>query len=48
MWEYEKRLQYPVRISKPNPKFAKLIISQYGGTSQNVRATYLTPPKYAF
>jgi spore coat protein JC len=31
MWIYEKKLQYPVRIKKPNPALAKLIISQYGG-----------------
>lgn len=31
MWIYEKKLQYPVRIKNPNPAFAKLIISQYGG-----------------
>ena len=32
MWNYEKRLQYPVNISNPNPKLAQLIISQFGGT----------------
>lgn len=31
MWRYEKRLQYPVNISQPNPKMAQFIISQYGG-----------------
>ena len=31
MWNYEKRLQYPVNISNPNPKLAQLIISQFGG-----------------
>ncbi|MBQ4332872.1 MAG: manganese catalase family protein [Clostridia bacterium] len=31
MWQYEKRLQYPVNIKNPNPKMAQLIISQYGG-----------------
>ena len=31
MWQYEKRLQYPVNIKTPNPKMAQLIISQYGG-----------------
>lgn len=39
---------YPVNIKNPNPQLAKFVIAQYGGTSQNVRATYLTPPKYAF
>ena len=29
MWEYEKKLQYPVKIARPNPKYAKIIISQY-------------------
>jgi spore coat protein JC len=31
MWEYEKKLQYPVNIKNPNPALAKLIITQYGG-----------------
>lgn len=48
MFSYDKFLQYPVRVCKTNPRLANVIITQYGGTSQNVRATYLTPPKYAF
>ena len=31
MWNYEKRLQYPVRISQTNPQMAQVIISQFGG-----------------
>ena len=31
MWSYEKRLQFPVNIKKPDPKAAQIIISQYGG-----------------
>lgn len=31
MWIYEKKLQYPVKISRPNAKLAKAIISQLGG-----------------
>ena len=31
MFQYEKRLQYPVKIKTPNPKLAKAIITQYGG-----------------
>ncbi|MDD4124503.1 MAG: manganese catalase family protein [Eubacteriales bacterium] len=31
MWEYEKKLQYPVNIKRPNPAMAKLIMTQYGG-----------------
>jgi len=31
MWNYEKKLQYPVKIKNPNPALAKLIITQLGG-----------------
>lgn len=31
MWQYKKKLQYPVNIKNPNPKYAQIIISQYGG-----------------
>ncbi len=30
MWNYEKRLQYPVKITQTNPQIAKVIISQFG------------------
>ena len=26
MWKYEKRLQYPVKITQPNPKIAQYIM----------------------
>ena len=31
MWDYEKKLMYPVRIRRPDPSMAKLIITQLGG-----------------
>lgn len=31
MWNYEKKLQYPVKIKKPDPTAAKIIVSQLGG-----------------
>lgn len=31
MWGYEKKLQFPVKIKNPDPKMAKVIITQYGG-----------------
>ena len=31
MFVYEKKLQYPLNIKKPNAKLAKIIITQYGG-----------------
>ena len=39
MWNYEKRLQYPVHITKPNPKLAQIIISQYGGPDGEMGAS---------
>ena len=39
MWIYEKKLQYPVRIKTPNPKFATLIISQAGGPDGELAAS---------
>lgn len=35
MWEYEKRLQFPVSIRKTDPRAAMIIISQYGGLNYN-------------
>lgn len=31
MWDYDKKLIYPVRIARPDPAMAKLIITQLGG-----------------
>ncbi len=31
MWQYEKKLQYPVKIKNPNPKIAQIVITQFGG-----------------
>lgn len=39
MWVYEKKLQYPVNISRPNPKLAKIIITQYGGPDGELAAS---------
>lgn len=39
MWDYEKKLQYPVNIKNPNPKLAKYIISQYGGPDGELGAS---------
>ena len=44
MWQYQKKLQYPVNIKNPNPKYAQIIISQYGGPDGELGASmrYLT------
>lgn len=39
MWMYDKKLEYPVKISKPDGKMAKLIISQYGGPDGELAAS---------
>ena len=44
MWNYEKRLQYPINIKNCNPTLAAMIISQYGGPDGEIGASlrYLT------
>ena len=39
MWNYEKRLQYPINITQPNPKIAMIIMSQYGGPDGEAAAS---------
>lgn len=39
MFQYEKKLQYPVNIKNPNAKYAKIIISQYGGPDGELGAS---------
>ena len=39
MWNYEKRLQYPVKITRTNPKMAQVIISQFGGPDGELAAS---------
>ena len=39
MFVYDKKLQYPVKIARPNPRLASLIISQYGGPDGELGAS---------
>ena len=39
MWNYEKRLQYPIKITQPNAKLAQFIMSQYGGPDGEIAAS---------
>ena len=39
MWNYEKRLQYPINITTPNAKIAQIIMSQYGGPDGEMGAS---------
>ena len=39
MFSYDKKLQYPVKIDKCNPRLASIIISQYGGPDGELGAS---------
>lgn len=39
MWNYEKRLEYPINIKQTNPALAAMIISQYGGPDGELSAS---------
>ena len=39
MFIYDKKLQYPVKIDRPNPRLAAIIISQYGGPDGELSAS---------
>lgn len=39
MFIYDKKLQYPVKIAKPNPQLARIIITQYGGPDGELGAS---------
>lgn len=39
MWNYEKRLQYPINITQTNPQMAQVIISQFGGPDGELAAS---------
>lgn len=38
MWIYEKKLQYPVRVSKCDVRMAKYLMEQYGGADGELAA----------
>ena len=39
MFLYDKKLQSPVKVARPNPKLASIIISQYGGPDGELGAS---------
>ena len=39
MWQYEKKLQYPVKIKTPNAAMAKVILTQLGGPDGELGAS---------
>ena len=39
MWEYQKQLEYPINIHRPDARAAKVILSQYGGPNGELGAS---------
>lgn len=39
MFVYNKKLQYPVKIDRPNPQLARIILTQYGGPDGELGAS---------
>ena len=39
MWDYDRKLQYPVKIKNPDARAAKIIITQYGGPDGELGAS---------
>lgn len=39
MWNYNRRLMYPVNIKNKNPELAKFVIAQYGGPDGELSAS---------
>ena len=39
MWEYQKQLEYPIHIRRPDARAAKIILSQYGGPNGELGAS---------
>jgi len=39
MWIYEKKMEHPVRVTCPDVKFAKMVITQYGGPDGELSAS---------
>ena len=39
MWNYERKLLYPVKIKNVNPRLAQIILAQYGGPDGELSAS---------
>lgn len=39
MWIYEKKLQFPIQIKKPDGRMAKAVLDAYGGGDGEMGAT---------
>ena len=39
MWIYEKKLMFPINIKNNDPKLAKIMLEQYGGSDGELGAS---------
>ena len=39
MWKYDKKLQYPINIKRPDPRMAQVIMTQLGGPDGELGAS---------
>ena len=39
MWQYHKRLEYPINIKNTNPRLAQYVVAQYGGPNGELGAS---------
>lgn len=39
MWIYEKKLEFPIKITTPDARLAKIMIEQYGGPDGELAAS---------
>lgn len=39
MWNYDRKLQYPVKIARPDAAAAKIILTQFGGPDGELGAS---------
>ena len=46
MWIYEKKLEFPVKITKPDARLAKIMIEQYGGADGELGASLRTAAEF--
>ena len=38
MWQYQKKLEYPINITKKDLRMAKYLVTQYGGSAGELGA----------
>ncbi len=41
MWIYEKKLEFPIKITQPDARLAKIMIEQYGGAYCNKLSLFI-------